>query len=67
MQWCEMLDDAEREDCEKTAKEAYNKAHDECTPKEPTECEQIADAEFEKFKNECLANGGTAAACEEEA
>jgi hypothetical protein len=59
-----MMDGADKEACEKKWQEVWYAAAAKCSQ---TECEQKADAEYDSMKNECLANGGTAAVCEEEA
>jgi hypothetical protein len=65
MKKCEGLQGVQLDECKRKMNEILEDALDECTPK--TACEEKADAEYDSKKNECLANGGTAAACEEEA
>jgi len=63
-QECEGKEGDDLNDCEIEKREIYAAALDACTPKEPTLCEQIADAEYEAKKNECM---GTLEDCEAEA
>jgi hypothetical protein len=53
---CDMMDGADKEACEKKWREWWYAAAADCYP---TECELKADAEYENFKKECLANGGS--------
>jgi hypothetical protein len=56
---CWNLSGAEFEACKAPLKEALQKALEDCSPEEPSKCEEKADEVFQIKLKECLANGGS--------
>jgi molybdopterin biosynthesis enzyme MoaB len=50
--------------CEEAIEKAYKEALEDCSPEEPTECEQRFDAVYGRTMDQCLADGGTAITCQ---